>query len=433
MLDWICSSYRALFLCTAQLVVQSALALLDAATRAIADAVRAAGQALEALLSAGLQAAQGTADVAVDALNGVLGAVGQHVEAPQWHEPAALRVLRNITLPPSLVQPFHDVRLPTVDTLRAASRDVFTDALARVRHDVDAAVGGVALAMPPRAAVRALPPVCAHVRWSAFDEAARRVRTLAALSYAAIGVGAAGALALAAVAAWQRDAPPCATRRARTWAVCPVLVWVYAALLLHLGAVQVDLGVAHLVLRRLSEVRVWLTQLPDVPMPQLPGADAATDVANAVLHDAETRINAVLAQGVQTLVPGAIDALNAVLDVISGTIHDVLGATTLQAPVRQFAACVVGNKVRAAEQALVQLRAALHVALPRVPRVALPAPAALLAPAQRAAHGVARPVYDAVARDVGALQRERLGVLGVLGASVAVLVVRHLVCYQRAL
>ena len=196
-LAWICSSYRAIFVCTVQLVVQGSLALLDAATQAIADAVRAAGQALEALLRTAIEGAQGAADIATDTLNGVLGVFGTHVGAPQLHEPAALQVLRNITLPPALVQPFRSVQLPTVDSLRAASRDAFDGVLQNVKQDIRAGLGSIALQMPPRPAVRAPPGVCRDVPWSAFDDGAQVLARLAYGAYFAAAIGAALALGLA--------------------------------------------------------------------------------------------------------------------------------------------------------------------------------------------------------------------------------------------
>lgn len=260
-LAWICSSYRAIFVCTVQLVVQGSLALLDAATQAIADAVRAAGQALEALLRTAIEGAQGAADIATDTLNGVLGVFGTHVGAPQLHEPAALQVLRNITLPPALVQPFRSVQLPTVDSLRAASRDAFNGVLQNVKQDIRAGLGSIALQMPPRPAVRAPPGVCRDVPWSAFDDGAQVLARLAYGAYFAAAIGAALALGLACGACWVRPGPPApdagraAVRyRARTALASPLLVFVGALFLLHVGVVQVELGVVHAMRRRLDEV-----------------------------------------------------------------------------------------------------------------------------------------------------------------------------------
>lgn len=90
-LDVLCSAYKGLFLCMVQLVVQGVLSVLDAATRAVAEAVRGVAQALHALLDALLAGANGAADVAIDGVNGVLGLFGKHVDAPTWDEPALFR------------------------------------------------------------------------------------------------------------------------------------------------------------------------------------------------------------------------------------------------------------------------------------------------------------------------------------------------------
>ncbi|KAI3629051.1 hypothetical protein CBS9595_000123 [Malassezia furfur] len=398
-LAWICSSYRAIFVCTVQLVVQGSLALLDAATQAIADAVRAAGQALEALLRTAIQGAQGAADVATDTLNGVLGVFGTHVDAPQLSEPAALQVLRNITLPPALVQPFRSVQLPTVDSLRAASRDTFDGILQNVKQDIRAGLGSVALPIPPRPAVRAPPAVCRDVAWSAFDDGAHELARLAYGAYFAAAIGAALALGLACGACWLRPRTPSPSagwadvrHRARTALTSPLLVFVGALVLLHVGVVQVELGVVHAMRQRLDE-----------------------------LAQVQNDVNAVLARGVNEVVPGALAALNAVFDVISGTIRDVLGATPLQAPVQQFAMCVVGNKVLAAERMLRQLQSALRVEMPALALGAMPAPAALLTPALGAlADDALRPAYRALARHAASLERDRLATLGIGGASAVV-------------
>ncbi|WFC96613.1 plasma membrane fusion protein prm1 [Malassezia brasiliensis] len=424
-LAWILTSYRALFVCTVQLAVQGSLALLDAATQAIADAVRAAGQALEALLRTAIQGAQGAVEVATDTLNGVLGLFGTHVDAPQLREPAALQVLRNITLPPALVQPFHSVQLPTVDSLRAASRDTFDGVLQNVKQDIRAGLGSMTLPVPPRPMAHAPSDVCRDVPWSAFDDGAHKLVRLAYGAYFSAAIGAALALGLACGACWLRPGTrtPSARKadmqhRARTAFGSPLLVFVGALLLLHLGVVQVELGVVHAMRQRLDE----LPRMPTASAPALVGSAAEVIRAtNAQLAQVQNEVNAVLARSVNEVVPGALGALNAVFDVISGTIRDVLGATPLQAPVQQFAMCVVGNKVLAAERMLRQLQSALRVDVPAVALGAVPAPAALLTPALGAlADDALRPAYRALARHAATLERDRLATLCIGGASAVV-------------
>lgn len=438
-LGWVLSTYRAFFLCTVQLVVQSALALLDAATEAIADAVQAAGQALEAVLRTLMQATQGAADVAVDTLNSVLGIFGEQIDAPQWSEPAAFQILRNITLPPSLVHPFQSLTLPTVDSLRAASKDTFQDVLRGAQRDVRRTFQDVAQALAPpppspAAAVRAPPPFCGRIRWDAFDTCVQAVRRLALGSYVAAAVGAACALGAAVGIATLRKGPPASplhVSRAQTsvrTVFHPLLVFVYVALLAHAGVLQVHIAVTHAVLRRLDT----LPRRPDPAPVNLNDADAV-QVVNAQLNRAQTALNEVLARNVQRLVPGAFDAVNALLDLFSQTIHDVLGTTPLQAPAQQFVMCLVGNKVLAAERALGRLQQALHLALPTMPPPTwVPAPALVHVATAAAERDVLRPLYRRVGEELAAMRHDQLVALLLLAASLVLVLVHWATAAYRS-
>jgi len=92
----VCASYKTLLLCTVQLVVQSVLAVLDAAAQAIAVAVHDAAHALHDVLTAAGEAGVGLADIAVDGVNAVLGFTGHTIAPPTWHEPAVLKYVKAI-------------------------------------------------------------------------------------------------------------------------------------------------------------------------------------------------------------------------------------------------------------------------------------------------------------------------------------------------
>lgn len=434
--DLVCSTYRSFFLCTVQLVVQGTLAVLDAATEAIADAVKAAGQAIELVLRTLMNAAQGTADVATDTLNGVLGLFGQHIQAPQWSEPAAMQVLRNITLPPALVHPFQELstQLPTVDSLRAATKDTFHSAVADVQGNVNRSVAMVSLRMPPRVPMSDAAPVCAQMNWAPLDACHAAVRRAASWGYIAVALGALLAFGLGVCAYGlpaMRTSYPTYGRRVGAHFIAalgtPLVVFVLAALLLHLGVVQVQLGTVHVLLQQIRE----LPTLPDVPWPVVQVGQDAADAANAQLGAAQDEINRALSGSMHHLVPGALDTLNAVLDLLSGTIRDLLGGTPMQGPVSQFAMCIVGNKIAAAEHALVLLQSALHLTLPTLATPTLPTTTLLQPVASALARDVFQPLTRVLQSDAAQLSRDRL-VLGlVLAGSVCALLFSALVHAQE--
>ena len=140
MVHMVVSSYKALALCVIQLAVQGILSLLDAATHAIDLAVRDAAQALRTILDTVLQTADGAKDLLMDTVNGVLGLFGhEKIETHAWSEPAALRVLNNISLPASLIDPFKQLRssLPTVDDLRTDAEEAFMLSISHAKKEVN--------------------------------------------------------------------------------------------------------------------------------------------------------------------------------------------------------------------------------------------------------------------------------------------------------
>lgn len=76
-----------MFLCTVQLVVQSALAVLDAAIHALSDAIQSAIELLRSMLRGIIEAGEGAVDVAVDSVNMVAGLFGGHVDEPKLSVP----------------------------------------------------------------------------------------------------------------------------------------------------------------------------------------------------------------------------------------------------------------------------------------------------------------------------------------------------------
>lgn len=89
--DLILETFKSTLLCTVQLVVQSVLSVLDAATAAVAAAVHDAAQALHALLQGVIAAAQGATDLGADGMNAVLRVFGTHVNAPTLQAPAVFK------------------------------------------------------------------------------------------------------------------------------------------------------------------------------------------------------------------------------------------------------------------------------------------------------------------------------------------------------
>ena len=82
-----CSVYRSVFLCSVQLVVQSALAVLDAAIHALSDAIQSAIKLLRTMIRGVIETGEGAVDVAVDSVNMVAGLFGGHVDEPKMSVP----------------------------------------------------------------------------------------------------------------------------------------------------------------------------------------------------------------------------------------------------------------------------------------------------------------------------------------------------------
>lgn len=109
----------------------------------------------------------------------------------------------------------------------------------------------------------------------------------------------------------------------------------------------------------------------------------ATRSANARIATVQTQLDQTLQGSVARLVPSALDTVNAVVDLLTGTIHDVLGGTPLERPALQYADCLLGNKVRSADRLLVTLQQAVQTPLPMlvIPALPLATATSLLQPA----------------------------------------------------
>lgn len=84
------------------------------------------------------------------------------------------------------------------------------------------------------------------------------------------------------------------------------------------------------------------------------------DAASATLNDA-------LFGWLHQAVPLAQQVLEGVEGLVSDTIRDLLGPTPLRTPVTQFANCVLGHKIEAAEHALTWLSTHAYLQLPSLP------------------------------------------------------------------
>ncbi|WFD44592.1 plasma membrane fusion protein prm1 [Malassezia psittaci] len=439
-LNWFLTSYRALFVCTVQLVIQSALALLDAATQAIADAVKAAGQALEALLRTVLSAAQGTADVATDALNDLLGFFGKHVNSPQWNEPAALQLLRNITLPSSLVQPFRNVQLPTVDSLRNATKQSFDLPFEGIQTKLNTTITNLNFQLPTQPAIPTSKPICSDVDWSAFDDAVRAIKKTSWTLHLKMTIGIILLLGFVLLT-WMVRPAPCnpsrsykseCMRRARSVAACPILMFVLALMLLHLGLSEMEIAILRAIVHQVDH----LPRMSALPSPMSSwNSTIFNQEINAQISQVQMQINDVFEDSVQKGVPSVLAVLNAVFDVIASTIQDVLGATPLGDPVREYMMCVIGNKILQVESALESLRSSLNLQLPMLPQnEGLPDISALVTNSLGSVtRDVFRPVYNAANKEFIALEHDQIAALTIFSTSLAVATV-YILCprhYRR--
>lgn len=89
----IIQTYRSVFLCTLQLIVQTIAAVVDAATHAISYAVHDAARLLRQAIQTVVASGEGLADMAVDGANAVLGIFGKHINPPKLAVPALQYVL----------------------------------------------------------------------------------------------------------------------------------------------------------------------------------------------------------------------------------------------------------------------------------------------------------------------------------------------------
>ncbi|WFD05590.1 plasma membrane fusion protein prm1 [Malassezia vespertilionis] len=388
-INMLCSSYRALFLCTLQLVIQSILSVLDAATKAVADGVQAAGHMLHAVLGAAFHAVQGAADLGADALNAVFGSLGVHIPAHAWTEPHALQLLDNITVPPNLVHPFASLRtaLPSVDELRSSAEDAFDSTLRGIQAQINQSM--VHFAMP----AKAIPPVnstsamCDAVPWDMFRRATTVIRHASIMHAVLTGVLMLVLLLGSMAMAWR------SIRTGASWLVHVVVFF----FILHWILLEVHIYVLH----KVDDVTAKAVHL--------------VNETNAELAHAEQQVNTMVLGRVHEAIPGAFAVLDSVLDLLTDTVHNVFGATPIEQPAQQFAACLLGNKLHAAEKSLEVLQRATFVQLPR-----MEAPAdwlaldRVLAPISLAWQAPWATLSGMVARELAQLHIERLVLLGTL-------------------
>ena len=90
----IVQTYRSVFLCTLQLLVQAVAAVVDAATEAISDGVHDAARLVRQVIRTAIVGGEGLADLAVDGANAVLEIFGKHIDPPKLAVPALRCVYR---------------------------------------------------------------------------------------------------------------------------------------------------------------------------------------------------------------------------------------------------------------------------------------------------------------------------------------------------
>lgn len=379
MVHMVVSSYKALALCVIQLAVQGVLSLLDAATHAIDLAVRDAAQALRTILDTVLQTADGAKDLVMDTVNGVLGLFGhEKIETHAWSEPAALRVLNNISLPASLIDPFKQLRssLPTVDDLRTDAEEAFMLSISHAKKEVNRTL--TQFHMPPLVSLPPAPvPVC-QIDWAPLEHAARVWTHMShSIQTLVICIMAGAALALFTLV-WASTLPKRVDseatswlQHARQWLGSPSFLLASAWLLLQLLHDQMTL-MAVQVLDRVSS-----HTLQDILSPIADHAHQIhTQVASTMQHTAyhiqtlwqatEQQVNRDMLGWVNESAPQAHAVLNGIWDLVSDTVHDTLGHTPLHDPVEQFARCVIGNKVNATDHILSWLQTHAYITLPPV-------------------------------------------------------------------
>lgn len=377
MVHMVLSSYKALLLCVIQLIIQGVLSLLDAATHAINQAVHDAAQALRTILDTVLQTADGAKDLLMDSVNGVLGLFGhKKIETHAWSEPAALRVLNNISLPASLIDPFKQVRstLPTVDDLRTDAEEAFMLSISHAKAEVNRTLAQ--FHMPPPVLLPPTPISMCQIDWSPLEHASRVwTHTSHSIQTLVICMMAGATLALF-ILVCALSLPKHTGREAvawlrhtRQWLGSPPFLVASAWLLLQLMHDQTTLMTVQVLDRVSSHV------LQDIFMPITDQAQQIhTHVASAMQHAAfhvqtlwqttEQQVNRDLLGWVNESAPQAHAVLNGIWDLVSDTVHDALGHTPLHDPVEQFAGCVIGNKLNATDHVLSWLQTHAYITLP---------------------------------------------------------------------
>ncbi|WFD30480.1 plasma membrane fusion protein prm1 [Malassezia sp. CBS 17886] len=444
----LCNSYKSFFLCTLQLVVQGVLALLDTATHALSDVVHDASQALRSALIALADGVESALGIAVDSTNTVLGLFGQHIDAPSWDEQSMLRIPDNVTLPASLQEPFHELRahIPTVDQLRSASEDTLDRTLEQLRADVQLHM--VDFRFPPKQAND--PPafavkLCPSMRWDVFlhasDALALATRRAVAIVGIVLVISVAVSCALLYGASLGRRSPGAAEELPSAYwvRVRRVLRWWLSTTTLQLLAIAlaVRVAVAGLLLHGLSFMRKAIDDALgdalevawDPTVQALNDAMARTTLhyvegTNAQLLATQRDLNQLVAGWLGRAVPEITAALDAVLDVLSGTVDDVLGGTPLHAPAAQYVACLLGNKLHRVESALAWAQSNARVELPLLPEsnVATTSEFARLLSGSAVRFGIVRHMAQFLDYEADKL-REECATLGLLFAASAIAVV----------
>lgn len=209
------------------------------------------------------------------------------------------------------------------------------------------------------------------------------------------------------------------------WMSAPVVLAVLGWLVLQLSQdLAAYLGL-HALQRAVQDTQPSAVSLPAPLAHDLAGLfdtqfRAVLDATELQLITTEVHLNEVLFGWVAHAVPQAHAVLQSVQELMAQTIHDVLGGTPLQRPVAQFAQCLVGHKLAAADAALAWVQTHARLTLPSLPTdmatwLDWPSPQAGMAAALQDGPW-ARQLQAWLAHEQQALQRTRAVHLALLAA-----------------
>ncbi|KAN0065230.1 plasma membrane fusion protein prm1 [Thecaphora frezii] len=142
-LKWIVDSYRSLFVCFIELLVQGSLAVLISAVQLISDAVHEAAQGIRAAIQASIEGANSLLSSTVSGINAIVSVFGQHVTAPTIEVPS-LDALNNITLPHAIEDSLLQINssLPTLDDLRQKMDALISGPFETMKAEINDTING---------------------------------------------------------------------------------------------------------------------------------------------------------------------------------------------------------------------------------------------------------------------------------------------------